>query len=95
MANQLDCTFLKVTESKTGMKKDQSGTWNFTNILVQHGLQYPKQLEVQVWGNDGLAVKEMKNGTKLFIDFDFESKESNGRYFTTAKALKVTKNENY
>ena len=93
MATQLDCTFIQVTESKTGVGK--KGPWNFTNILVQHGLQYPKQLEVQVWGNDGLAVKELKNGAGLFIDLDFESKESNGRYFTTVKALKVTKKENY
>jgi hypothetical protein len=95
MAIQLDCTFIQVTDSKEGMKKDQSGTWNYTNILVQHGLQYPKKLEVQVWGNDGLAVKELKNGVGLFIDLDFESKESNGRYYTSCKAIKVTKKEAY
>jgi hypothetical protein len=95
MATQLECTFIQVTESKTGMKKDQLGTWNFTNILVEHGKQYPKKLEVQVWGNDGLAVKELKNGAKLFIDLDFESKESNGRWYTQAKAVKVTKKEAY
>ena len=93
MANQLECTFIQVTESKEGVS--QKGPWNFTNILVEHGIQYPKKLEIQVWGNEGLAVKELKNGAKLYVDLDFESKESNGRWYTQAKAVKVTKKEAY
>lgn len=50
--------------------------------------QYPKKVCVTIWG-DKADERVLKTGSALKIDFDLESREYNGRWYTDVKAWKV------
>ena len=89
--NQIKGRLVQVLETKTGMKKDGSGSWYNAKILLETFGQYPKSVVVTIWGNDAMAVNDIELGTTLFVDVSPESKESNGRWYTELIAVKVTK----
>lgn len=64
----------------------QSGnTWRKRNVLGNTVGSYPKMVCVEVW-NDRCDNQLLAVGSILDISFDIESREFNGRYYTTVKA---------
>lgn len=49
---------------------------------------YPKKVCVSVWG-DKMPSQALNPGSLLKIDFDVESREFNGRWYTDVKAWKI------
>ncbi|HEY6505021.1 MAG TPA: DUF3127 domain-containing protein, partial [Chitinophagaceae bacterium] len=50
--------------------------------------QYPKKVCISIWG-DKINEGVLKMGSSLKIDFDVESREYNGRWYTDVKAWKI------
>lgn len=50
--------------------------------------QYPKKICISIWG-DKIEEKKLIPGNRLKIDFDVESREYNGRWYTDVKAWRV------
>lgn len=57
-------------------------------MIVETDGQYPKKICISVWG-DKINESQLKVGNRLKIDFDVESREYNGRWYTDVKAWKV------
>ena len=49
---------------------------------------FPKKVCISIWG-DKIDEQKLVAGNKLTIDFDVESREYNGRWYTDVKAWKV------
>lgn len=84
---QLTAKLVQVMPAQTG--QGRNGEWKKQEIIVETDGQYPKKICVSVWG-DRMAHLTLNPGELLTIDFELESREFNGRWYTDVKAWKVT-----
>jgi len=66
----------------------KNGPWKKQEIILETEGQYPKKVCIAIWG-DKADEKILQMGNNLKIDFDVESREYNGRWYTDVKAWKV------
>jgi hypothetical protein len=83
---QLTAKLVQILPVQTGTGKN--GEWKKQDIIVETDGQYPKKICVTVWG-DKMNSSLLQTGKRLNIDFDVESREFNGRWYTDVKAWKV------
>ncbi len=83
---QLKAKLIQLLPIQTGAGK--KGQWKKQDIIVATDGQYPKKICISVWG-EKINESQLKPGNQLKIDFDIESREYNGRWYTDVKAWKV------
>jgi len=83
---QLTAKLVEVLPLQTGTGKN--GEWKKQDIIVETDGQYPKKISISIWG-DKISSSQLQIGNMLKIDFDIESREYNGRWYTDIKAWKV------
>lgn len=64
------------------------GEWKKQDIIIETHGQYPKKICVSIWG-DKINESILRIGNELTIDFDVESREYNGKWYTDVKAWKI------
>jgi len=71
---------------QTGVGKT-GNEWKKQEIIIQTEEQYPKSICITLWGN---AISDkIKQGDKIKASIDIESREFNGKWYTTVKAWKI------
>jgi hypothetical protein len=83
---QITAKLIQLLPLQTGAGKN--GQWKKQDIIVETEGQYPKKICISIWG-DKIDEKNLQPGNQLKIDFDVESREFNGRWYTDVKAWKV------
>jgi hypothetical protein len=83
---QLKAKLTQLLPIQTGSGKN--GEWKKQDIIVESDGQYPKQVCVSIWG-DKINEEQLIVGNILNIDFDIESREYSGRWYTDVKAWKI------
>lgn len=83
---QLTVKLTQVLPIQTGSGKN--GEWKKQDIIVESDGQYPKQVCISIWG-DNINEEQLIVGNVLNIDFDIESREYSGRWYTDLKAWKI------
>lgn len=83
---QLTAKLIQLLPLQSGAGKN--GPWKKQDIIVETEGQYPKKICVSIWG-DKINESQLKPGNMLSIDFDVESREYNGRWYTDVKARKI------
>jgi hypothetical protein len=83
---QLTARLVQLLPLQTGTGKN--GQWKKQDIIVETEATYPKKICVSVWG-DKIDASGLQPGNLLKIDFDVESREFNGRWYTDVKAWKI------
>lgn len=83
---QVSAKLIQLLPLQTGTGRN--GQWKKQDIIVETDGQYPKKICISVWG-DKINESLLKAGNRLKIDFDVESREFNGRWYTDVKAWKV------
>ena len=63
-------------------------SWRKQEYIIETGGQYPKKVCVSIWG-DKINEQQLVIGNNLTIDFDVESREYSGRWYTDVKAWKI------
>ena len=84
---------LEITGKLIPVQPEQTGTgkngqWKKQDIIVETEATYPKKVCVSIWG-DKIDAGQLQPGNQLKIDFDVESREFNGRWYTDVKAWKI------
>ena len=69
-------------------RKGKKGDWKKQDLIVETGDTYPKKICVSVWG-DKINPSILVVDNDLRIDFDIESREYNGRWYTDIKAWRI------
>ncbi|MCC8147058.1 MAG: DUF3127 domain-containing protein [Bacteroidales bacterium] len=77
---------VQILPLESGMGRN--GEWKKQNIIVETDGQYPKKICISIWG-DKINPDQLQIGNLLTVDFDVESREFNGRWYTDVKAWKV------
>lgn len=83
---QLTAKLVQLLPLQTGTGKN--GQWKKQDIIVETEATYPKKVCISVWG-DKIDTASLQTGSLLKIDFDVESREFNGRWYTDVKAWKI------
>ncbi|GHT03702.1 hypothetical protein FACS189440_07120 [Bacteroidia bacterium] len=83
---QLTAKLTQVLPPESGMGKN--GEWKKQSIIVETDGQYPKKICITAWG-DKINPSQLQLGNTLTVDFDIESREFNGRWYTDVKAWKI------
>lgn len=83
---QLTAKLAQVLPLESGVGRN--GEWKKQSIIVETEGQYPKKVCVSIWG-DKINPGQLQLGNMLTIDFDIESREFNGRWYTDVKAWKI------
>jgi hypothetical protein len=83
---QLTAKLTQLLPLQTGTGKN--GEWKKQDIIVETEGQYSKKLCISIWG-DKIDAKQLQSGNMLKIDFDIESREYNGKWYTDVKAWKI------
>lgn len=83
---QLTAKLTQLLSIQTGSGKN--GEWKKQDIIVETEGQFPKRICVSIWG-DKINKGQLQIGNELKIDFDIESREYNGKWYTDIKASKI------
>ena len=83
---QLTAKLIQILPIQTGTGKN--GEWKKQDIIVETDGQYPKKVSISIWG-DKINEQQLTIGNTLTIDFDIESREYSGRWYTDLKAWKI------
>ena len=83
---QLTAKLIQLLPLQSGTGKN--GQWKKQDIIVETDATYPKKICISIWG-DKIDDGQLQPGNQLRIDFDVESREYNGRWYTDVKAWKI------
>lgn len=83
---QLSAKLIQILPLQSGTGKN--GEWKKQDIIVETSDKYPKKICISFRG-DKIPSQPMMLGENLLIDFDIESREYNGRWYTDVKAWKI------
>jgi hypothetical protein len=86
MTMQITGKLVQVLPLQSGEGKN--GTWKKQDVIIETGGNYPKKVCISFWG-DKIDESKLQSGNELTIDFDIESREFNGKWYTDVKAWKV------
>jgi len=84
---------MEITGKITNILPIQSGTgktgneWKKQEIIIQTEEQYPKSICITLWGNT--ISDKIKLDEKIKASIDIESREYQGKWYTTVKAWKI------
>ena len=79
----------KVMPLERGERKN--GTWKKQLLVIEiENGKYSKKVATTLW-ND-LTDNTFQEGAEISIEFDVESREYNGKWYTDVKAWKINKN---
>ena len=68
----------------------KNGTWKSQDYVLETGGQYPKKVCFNLFG-DSIEKFNVGIDDEIKVSCDIESREYNGRWFTTIRAWKVEK----
>ena len=68
----------------------KNGTWKSQDYVLETGGQYPKKVCFNLFG-DSIEKFNVVIDDEIKVSYDIESREYNGRWFTTIRAWKVEK----
>ena len=71
---------------QTGIGKT-GNEWKKQEIIIQTTEDYPKSICITLWGNT--IDDNLKQGDSIKALIDIESREFNGKWYTTIKAKKI------
>ena len=64
------------------------GEWKKQNFIMETDAQYPKKICFSVW-NEKIDLNQLQVGNEITLDFDIESRESKGNWYTELKVWKI------
>lgn len=87
---------MEITGKLTEILPEQSGqgkngTWVKGAFVIETQDQYPKKVCIDVWGDKVDVVKTLNINDVVKVDFDVESREFNGKWYTNVKAWRIEK----
>jgi hypothetical protein len=83
---QITGKLVQIFDAQTGTGK--SGEWRKRAFLLESEGQYPKIMYIMTWG-DKINLDSFSSGQALKVDFDAESREYNGKWYTELRAWRV------
>ncbi len=89
---QLQARFVRILETKEGTSK-KGDPYKFLTFLVSTEGQYPKNIALSCGIKAASYVEKLRTGQMVDFDYDLDSKEFNGKWYTSANVYRVNAQE--
>jgi len=83
---QITAKLVQILPLQTGVGRN--GEWKKQEVIIETSDRFPKKICISIWG-DKIQPSQLVAGNTLVIDFEIESREFNGRWYTDVKAWKI------
>src|SRR3954467_4275418 len=88
---ELSGKIFKVLPLQSG--ESQRGKWQKQDVVIEiDNGKFPKKVCVTMWG-DLISNNSFEEGKDISVEFDVESREFNGKWYTDVKAWRVNRIE--
>lgn len=90
---EIEGTVYAILPAVTG--QSPRGNWVRQEMVIEHSSgEYTNKLALSFWGDKTSQLSSLNVGERVKASFDVVSRESNGRWFTTAQAWRVERGIN-
>lgn len=80
---------IKVLDAQEGVSKTTGNPWKIQGYVLETQEQYPRKVQFDVFGAERIAQNSCLEDDVVKVSFDLESREFNGRWYTSVRAWKV------
>ena len=67
----------------------KNGEWKKQEFILKTQGEYPKDVCLQAWGKTIDFLDKANTGDAISVQFDLESRENNGNWFSNIKAFRI------
>lgn len=82
---------IKVLDTQRGLSAGTGRPWAIRGFVIETHDQYPRKQYIELFGEERINTLTPNVGDDVTVSIDIESRESNGRWYTSARAWKVAK----
>ena len=80
---------IQVLPEQGGVSKTSGKEWKLQAYVLETQEQYPKKVHFEVFGEDRIKANPCQLDDIVTVSFDIESREFNGRWYTSIRAWKI------
>ena len=84
---------IQVLPLQGGVSKTSGKEWALQAYVLETKEQYPKKVHFEVFGEDRIKANPCGVDDIVSVDFDIESREFNGRWYTSIRAWRIVKQD--
>ncbi len=82
-------TITQVHPLQEGIAKATGKPWKMQPFVLQTQEQYPRTIYIELFGEERINANPIENGQIVTVSFDLDSREFNGRWYTSIRAWRV------
>lgn len=87
MASEIRGKLFTTLAAKSGT--GSNGQWVIQEFVIETQDQFPKKVCLEAWNDKANMVKSLAPGTEVIVAFNPESREYNGKWYTSLKVWKI------
>ena len=80
---------IQVLPEQGGVSKTSGKEWKLQAYVLETQEQYPRKVHFEVFGEDRIKANPCHLDDIVTVSFDIESREFNGRWYTSVRAWKI------
>ena len=80
---------IQVLPEQGGVSKTSGKEWKMQAYVLETQEQYPRKVHFEVFGEDRIKANPCQLDDIVTVSFDIESREFNGRWYTSIRAWKI------
>ena len=80
---------IQVLPEQGGVSKTSGKEWKLQAYVLETQEQFPKTVHFEVFGEDRIKANPCQLDDIVTVSFDIESREFNGRWYTSIRAWKI------
>lgn len=80
---------IQVLPEQGGVGKTSGKEWKLQAYVLETQEQYPRKVHFEVFGEDRIKANPCQLDDLVTVSFDLESREFNGRWYTSVRAWKI------
>lgn len=84
---------IQVLPEQGGVSRTSGKEWKMQAYVLETQEQYPRKVHFEIFGDDRIKANPCRVDDIVTVSFDLESREFNGRWYTSVRAWKVETGE--
>ena len=80
---------IQVLPEQGGVSKTSGKEWKMQAYVLETQEQFPRKVHFEVFGEDRIKANPCQLDDIVTVSFDIESREFNGRWYTSVRAWKI------
>jgi hypothetical protein len=80
---------IQVLPEQSGVSKTSGKEWKLQAYVLETQEQYPRKVHFEIFGDDRIKSNQCNIDDMVTVSFDIESREFNGRWFTSIRAWRI------